>query len=516
MSRIRVESLLSSFPKLVSDSEGHDATSQHTYIETESIRYVYQPIEHLYLVLVTTKSSNIVQDLETLRLLGKLVTEYCHPIVTEETVNEAAFELVFAFDEVISLGHKENITLSQIRVNLEMDSHEEKLHDMIRKSKEQEAKDEMRRKATEIKATQRIRGSAGGGRDERRSSFGTNSYAGQAVSPAAADRASGGFQSSTTPTIDAKARAPKKGMQLGAKRKDNDFFKAMAKEDGISVSSKPSMSLKGGRKEKSQVSAPGAVAQPKEDVSVVVAESVSIEFTSDGSMKQTTVNGQLQLTCFKKDVKAQLKCAVSPLDESVFQFNTHPHVDKAAWSKNSLLKLKSASKSFPVDKTLSILKWRVKPSIGEGVVEKIPLTINSWPERSSEDGFTVNIEYELNDLDCELTDVSIIIPLPGAEAPDVVSCETGAPKHNSRKGYLEWSVDVVNAESPTGSLEFELKESSRNADESLFFPTTVSFESDSTMCGIVVEEVVDGDGNSMTVDLTDRRLTLEKYEITYE
>lgn len=36
-------------------------------------RYVYQPLENLMVLVVTTKTSNIIEDLETLRLLAKSV-----------------------------------------------------------------------------------------------------------------------------------------------------------------------------------------------------------------------------------------------------------------------------------------------------------------------------------------------------------------------------------------------------------------------------------------------------------
>lgn len=71
MSRIRIEGLLAAFPKLVGTGP---TGKQHTYVETENVRYVYQPIEALYLLLVTNKQSNILEDLDTLRLLSKIVS----------------------------------------------------------------------------------------------------------------------------------------------------------------------------------------------------------------------------------------------------------------------------------------------------------------------------------------------------------------------------------------------------------------------------------------------------------
>jgi hypothetical protein len=61
-----------------------------------------------------------------------------------------AFELIFAFDEVISLGHKENVTLGQVKQYVEMESHEERLHKLVIESKINDTKDLMKQKASEI------------------------------------------------------------------------------------------------------------------------------------------------------------------------------------------------------------------------------------------------------------------------------------------------------------------------------------------------------------------------------
>lgn len=75
--------------------------------------------------------------------------EYSYSL-DEEGISKMAFEILFAFDEVISLGHRENLTVAQVKQYCEMESHEERLHKLVLQSKINETKDVMKRKASEI------------------------------------------------------------------------------------------------------------------------------------------------------------------------------------------------------------------------------------------------------------------------------------------------------------------------------------------------------------------------------
>ena len=114
-------------------------------------RYVFHPLESMYLLLITNKGSNIIEDLETLQLLSKGWSTSCTSMilrtlciallsafdwwpflsldnavvpdtcgtVTEESVTEQGFELIFAFDEVVTVGgNKVGISMSELHVNL--------------------------------------------------------------------------------------------------------------------------------------------------------------------------------------------------------------------------------------------------------------------------------------------------------------------------------------------------------------------------------------------------------------
>lgn len=124
MPRSRIEALLASFPKLA------DSGTQHTTVEQDTVRFVYQPLDELYMVLITNKQSNILQDIDSLHLFAQVVSNTCKSLDEREILRNA-YELLSAFDELVTLGYRENLTISQIKTFLEMESHEERIQEII-------------------------------------------------------------------------------------------------------------------------------------------------------------------------------------------------------------------------------------------------------------------------------------------------------------------------------------------------------------------------------------------------
>jgi hypothetical protein len=143
MQRSRIEALLASFPKLA------DSSTQHTTAEQDNVRYVYQPLDELYMVLITNLQSNILQDINSLHLFAQVVSSICKSL-DEREILKNAFELLTAFDEIVTLGYRENLTLSQIKTFLDMESHEERIQEIIARNKELEASEERKRRAKQL------------------------------------------------------------------------------------------------------------------------------------------------------------------------------------------------------------------------------------------------------------------------------------------------------------------------------------------------------------------------------
>lgn len=147
MTRVKVESLYIAFARLITKGK------QHTIIDTNDIRYIYQSMNDFYCVLITDKNSNILEDIKTLRIFVGAINEYASlgkgPI-NEDTIMESRFDLLFVFDEIVALGVRQIDNLAQLHPLIEMKSAEEKAYMESLTKKEREAKAKSAEKAKEL------------------------------------------------------------------------------------------------------------------------------------------------------------------------------------------------------------------------------------------------------------------------------------------------------------------------------------------------------------------------------
>eukprot|EP01099_Mayorella_cantabrigiensis_P006984 TRINITY_DN6037_c0_g1_i1.p1 TRINITY_DN6037_c0_g1~~TRINITY_DN6037_c0_g1_i1.p1 ORF type:complete len:500 (-),score=141.28 TRINITY_DN6037_c0_g1_i1:167-1666(-) len=475
ISRVRIEGLLAAFPKLMGTEK------QHTYIETENVRYVYQPMESLYMVLITNKTSNILEDLETLLLFVRVVSEECRSF-EEDIVLQHAFELIFAFDEVCSLGYREKVTVQQIKIFTEMESHQEKIHEMIEKNKEREAKELAKRRQHQI--------------EQERAAV-SRQPSGPSQSLPVSERTVESQPFMVKPK-EAPAPAPvqqqetatkKKGMVLGKAKKNEELLKAIVTEDHIINEPTPSPVKDAPKVE-------------KEAVQIAAEEKIIVVCNADGGLEQMEVKGDLSITISDANF-GRVKVKVANAESQKFQYKTHPNINKNSWTGESLLALKDPSRSFPVGSSLSLLKWRYQTNNED----EVPLSVNCWPTIEGNTA-TVNIEYELTQPNLELRDVTITIPIPGPNL--VIESADGSHRFDNRNNILEWSLPLIDSSNSTGSMEFNLNFGGAS---SAFFPIRVDFISENTFCPIQVESVVAVDDNHPVPFSETKGLAVEQYEI---
>ncbi|KAF3163948.1 hypothetical protein TWF225_001985 [Orbilia oligospora] len=457
MPRSRIEALLAAFPKLT------DSSTQHTTVEGDTVRYVYQPLEEsFYMVLITNKQSNILQDIDSLHLFAQVVGNVCKTL-DEREILKNVFELMGAFDEVVSLGYRENLSLGQIKTFLEMESHEERIQEIIARNKEFEASEERKRKAKQLelqrKEAQKSGRPTGLGNTPRSSGYPSYQPVTQA-SPAA---------TSTYDSYEAeknkafKSAAPKgKGMQLGRKSNTSSMFDRVKADLGPDAES---ASLISHQAPAPVEASPRASMQSGGDgISIAIKETISAELTRDGDLKSFEVKGDMMLRVNDASLaKIKIDTVADATDGT--QFRTHPNVDRTLFSNSNALQLKDPSKPFPSNgQALPVLRWRLVGKASDDHL--LPIRFTIWVNRGSGDNYTITAEYEVQAQE-PLNDVVVTIPYAGSQ-PSVSSFDADYTVSGSE---LIWRIGTVDSDNGSGSLEFEAEAD----DDSNFFPMSVSF-----------------------------------------
>lgn len=131
-----------------------ESCKETSTFESEKTRYIFIPIENIYLVLLTDKDSNLIEDIEIIRLVYRLIQDICGTI-SEQNIVENAFEIIMGVDDIVNLGYKEATSIAQIKQYMLMDSKDEKEFKKIQEQKENLVKKEMQAKAKEFEKMRR-------------------------------------------------------------------------------------------------------------------------------------------------------------------------------------------------------------------------------------------------------------------------------------------------------------------------------------------------------------------------
>ena len=461
IARSRVEALLASFPKLA------DSGTQHTTVEQDNVRFVYQPLDELYMVLITNRQSNILQDIDSLHLFAQVVTSICKKL-DEREISRNAFELLSAFDELVTLGYRENLSLSQIKTFLEMESHEERIQEIIARNKELEASEERKRKAKQLEMQRK--------EAARAAVYGRTSAAKAPQYPA--------YQPPSRPTVtdtydsyeveknktfNKPLAARGKGMQLGKKTKTTDIYDKVKADFGPEAEeSAPLISASTPAAEtKVPPSGHASLEGSPSPIHVTISETLSAKLTRDGALKSFEVKGDLSLRITDPSFTKLALALVAEEGPLKAQFKAHPKVDKPLFNSQKAIQLSDTSKRFPANNNINILRWRA--TAAPDAAEVLPITFTVWTNRS-DDSYTITIEYELASSThvAPLHNVIVTIPYTSSE-PSVSSFDAS---YEVTGDSLEWKIGTVDAEAPNGSFEFE----AQAEDEAEFFPMAVQFE----------------------------------------
>jgi hypothetical protein len=481
----RITALLANFPSLISNSG-----SQHTTVEDEHVRYVYQPLEEFYIVLITTKHSNILQDIDTLHLFASTVSNMLR-VVDEREIFENAFQILSAFDEIINLGFKENLTLSQVQTFLEMDSHEEKIQEIIERNKELEATEERKRRAKEIQRKELARRNL-----EQtsapiiNSSFGYDSYQNQfnSSNQSTYQPTPSIEQSVSNTTLSSKPVSSRGGLQLGKKT-----GRVAEQNQPLLTQNQPSFSHAAATQVQQQIPnqpasfpvsqtsspAPQTPKVPNNGILITVNEKVTAELTREGSVVLSEVKGDLQLRINNTEL-ASSKILLKTGDKSSgVQYKTHPNVDRNLFTQQNVIGLKDKTKPFPSnDQSLGVLRWRAVGKNDDSSL--LPIVITAWVT-SNDGNADVTLEYELTSDYVEshqsqgsLENIKILVPLP---SPDVnLKDESGNIGYDVTEYGVVFSIESIPLDNPQGSFEFSIP----SPDEDSLFPMELQFDINKT------------------------------------
>lgn len=505
LTKDRVIELLSNFQNLVSS-----ISSDHTFVEDEHVRYVYKPIDEFYIILVTNRQSNIIQDLATLNIFSQTVNATISNF-DEYEIYENAFEILSSFDEIICMGYKENLSYTQVANFLAMESHEEKIQEIISRNKENEATEQRKRRAKEIARREQDRKNGIVPQDygmDHQSRFAANtndpsvrkafdSYYSHASAEASQAYSGQNAHDDTLNNYYAGKGQPQSQPQshsqgLNVSSGGASMQKSHSKNFASSANRAPVA-------DKSSYFGTAVPEATNNGILLSVNETINAVFNRDGSIESSELKGVFEIRVNDAALAdATIKLVDSlKVDDRSYQFKTHPNIDKSLFLKEKRIALKDKAKSFPHnDQSLGVLRWRKVGAANDS--QLVPLEMSTWVSANSDSSsFDVTLEFEVNqDMgDMNVENLGFIVPVPTQSVRiNEDSNEFGASivDINDEVGIVIKLASALEA-GQQGSVSFTIEADMEDA----LFPINTHFSvSNSSLSGVNVDSVVKTSDNA--------------------
>jgi len=488
ISRMTLEEYVRNFPKSIS------ASQQHTFVEHDNIRYIYLPLETtMYLVLITNRNSNIIEDLETIRLVHKVILDLCTYGVSESNIQKNAFDILLAFDDVISFGYRESVTLNQVQNSMTMDSSDEKLHLMLLKARMNEAKEAAKKAQLEMKKKQKD-SSYKGGQGGFSSDVSDTPYKQSHAEPEVVVNTEPKY---TAPQKESKsgASAPKKGLQI-VKKKDNKAVPAeisKGNEEEIKQMMKEQETTEKKKTEYNPLQAP---------IAIECEEKIVCVLQKDGALNNFEVKGELFLLV-RDPTKGNCAVYLQPeTNNKTITLKPNPYFNRQKWTEKFALAPKDLKDSFSAGSKINCLKYRFASTN----IDDVPFRFNYW---FNEGSITCELEYNSDQSRIEyLENVVISFEFPSSETPEIKNVENG--DYEVRDSTFRWITSRLDGSNSTSNIEIGF--SSRTTPEDIF-PFNVDFKLDYNFYKLGVKgAAMISDETALGCDFTPS-LSVERFDI---
>ncbi|GAB1219037.1 hypothetical protein ENUP19_0011G0037 [Entamoeba nuttalli] len=469
IARTRVEGLYATFIRMCN-------TISNSSFETDGVRFVFRLCEDVYIVLITTLSSNVIEDTE---IMNAIIASFQQKLtITSKGITQGMFEVLFILDEFLQWGFVEKISVSNVRTNLAMRSKDEEMYLQQLEIKKAEAARIAKQKAEEIREEKELKEKLAILQGLQTDNFFDQS---PNKTPLSADYIP--VKETPSPILEkkpvkksVKTGHAKGGLQLGKKKQAETIIEEIKKDQEENTNSNAVVSDQIKEEKKLMVS----------NAIVKVSEESHITVSAETSAVNVVLNGTLAIAV-AEGVEAEMKLA--PIGV-VAKAQMHPHVDPKAFV-DRILKLKEGKK-LAVNTPAVYVKWNYKAE-----EFSLPITFTCWPAEA-QNGLTLSMSYEATQ---ELK--GVVVEIPNLAPITVVSID-GSLEVTDK---IQWIIGDVSVGS-NGSLEIEI--SGEGLETSKLFPICVEYLHEHTLTGNEVVEVI---SNGQSIEFEKEVMLNATYQI---